>query len=73
VLYTHATRRLRSKLPIAVKKYKEEVWKRLQAHNITNRSNNIATEAKLKHKTKNSTKNSTTLPTQYNKQCSKPN
>jgi hypothetical protein len=52
VLYTHAARRLTSKLPRAVIKYKEELWKRLQAHNITNRSNNIAAEAKLKPQNK---------------------
>jgi hypothetical protein len=48
LLYTHAARRLTSKLRRAVKTYKAELWKRLQAHNITNRSINIAEEAKLK-------------------------
>jgi hypothetical protein len=63
VLYTHAARRLTSKLPRAVKPYKTELWNRLQAHNITNRSNNIAAEAKLKPQKKNSNTNLTTLPT----------
>ena len=45
-LHTHNTRRLTSKLPRAVLKYKTELWRQLEEHNISSRSTTIATRAK---------------------------
>ena len=44
-LHTHTQRTLLSKLPKTVKKYKEELWKRLNNHNISARSTKIKTQA----------------------------
>ena len=44
-LYSHTQRILLSKLPKTVKKYKEELWKRLNSHNICNRSEKINKQA----------------------------
>ena len=44
-LYSHTQRILLSKLPKTVKKYKEELWKRLNNHNICKRSERIKKQA----------------------------
>jgi hypothetical protein len=46
-LYSQPSRNLSSKFPKAVLKYKQELWKQLQAHNIPNRSEEIQRRSQL--------------------------